>query len=420
MPTYRMKYDILITSVPKMDKDKPAPGPAYLKSFLESKGKKVKVIDGNQIEDLNKLALIIDQYEWDWLGISVFSYLQHEAALELGSQFDNVVYGGPGITKTWTEKNYIKGEGEYALLEFLNGNMSYPGINENPPVQIENLDALPAPDYSDHLELHTYDSMVISGSRGCVRNCTFCDVANLWPKFKFVDGGQLAEMMHKVAQDTGVDAISFSDSLVNGSMKQFRELCKALSDNPKKIIWNGQFIARKENTFSPSDFNNLANSGCISLTIGIESGSEAVRHHMRKKFSNEDIDWFLTNLLSRNIHVKILLFVGYPTETVQDFQETKDLLSKYAKHAQNLSVSIDIMRVEHDTPIETDYSHLYEGDGQNWYNDISNYETRLERYLELFEHAKSIGYSFPYHAENKKQRFVEYLENNHTVITGVI
>ena len=29
-----------------MDKDKPAPGPAYLKSFLQSKGKKVKVIDG--------------------------------------------------------------------------------------------------------------------------------------------------------------------------------------------------------------------------------------------------------------------------------------------------------------------------------------------------------------------------------------
>ena len=176
----------------------------------------------------------------------------------------------------------------------------------------------------------------------------------------------------------------------------------------------------KENTFSPSDFDNLANSGCVSLTIGIESGSEAVRHHMRKKFSNEDIDWFLSNLLSRKIHVKILLFVGYPTETIQDFEETKDLLTKYHKHAKHLSVSIDIMRIEHDTPIETDYAHLYQGDGQNWYNDISNYETRLERYLELFDHAKNMGYNFPFHAENKRQRFVEYLENTQTVITGVI
>ena len=161
-----MKYDILITSVPKMDKDKPAPGPAYLKSFLQSKGKKVKVIDGNQIEDLNKLALIIDQFEWDWLGISVFSYLQHDAALELGSQFDNVVYGGPGITREWQHKNFISGEGEYALLEFLNGNWTYPGINGIPPMQIANLDALPPPDYSDHLEANTYDSMALSGSRG--------------------------------------------------------------------------------------------------------------------------------------------------------------------------------------------------------------------------------------------------------------
>lgn len=415
-----MKYDIVITSLPKMDRDKPAPGPAYLKSFLEAKGKRVKIIDGNQIEDLNKLALIIDQYEYDWLGISVFSYLQREAALELGSQFNRVVYGGPGITRDWTEGNHIRGEGEYALLEFLNGNMNYPGINGIPPIQIDNLNELPAPDYSDYLEQHTYNSMVVSGSRGCVRDCTFCDVANLWPKFKFVDGEQLANMMHDVAEKSGVDAISFSDSLVNGSMKQFRSLCKSLADKPKKILWNGQFIARKENTFSPQDFDNLANSGCESLTIGIESGSEKVRHHMRKKFSNEDIDWFLSNLISRGIHVKILLFVGYPTETVEDFEETKKLLTKYSQHAKRLSVSIDIMRIEHDTPIEYDYGHLYNGGGHDWWNELSNYETRLERYLELFDHAKALGYDFPYHAENKRQRFVEFLQNRDTVITGVI
>ena len=28
-------YDIVITSLPGMDKDKPAPGPAFLKGFLE-------------------------------------------------------------------------------------------------------------------------------------------------------------------------------------------------------------------------------------------------------------------------------------------------------------------------------------------------------------------------------------------------
>jgi hypothetical protein len=83
-------------------------------------------------------------------------------------------------------------------------------------------------------------------------------------------------------------------------------------------------------------------------------------------------------------------------------------------------VSIDIMRIEHDTPIETDYNDLYEGTGQNWWNEISNYELRLERYLELFDHAKSLGYDFPYHAENKRQRFVEYLRDKETVITGVI
>ena len=40
--------------------------------------------------------------------------------------------------------------------------------------------------------------------------------------------------------------------------------------------------------------------------MGIESGSEQVRHHMKKKFSNDDIEYFVTNLGERNIDMKFL------------------------------------------------------------------------------------------------------------------
>ena len=42
---------------------------------------------------------------------------------------------------------------------------------------------------------------------------------------------------------------------------------------------------------------------------------------MRKKFTNDDLDWFVTNLGKRKIKMKFLLIVGYPTETEEDFQE---------------------------------------------------------------------------------------------------
>jgi len=402
-------YDIVITSLPGMDKDKPAPGPAFLKGFLEPLGYKVKVIDGNQLDDLERIHLEISQYDFKWLGISVFSYLQKDDALKLAEEYDNVLFGGSGVDINWPRKNYIVGEGEYALLEFLKGNLDYPGINGNQPKQIENIEDLPPPDYSDVMHKHNYDTAIISGSRGCVRKCTFCDVMTIWPKYKWKTGKKIADDMHEVANKTGLKKIGFSDSLVNGSMKHFRDMCSELAKREKKVQWNGQFIVRGAKTFSSEDFDNLANSGCNGLTMGIESGSEAVRDHMRKKFSNEDIEYFVTNLGDRNIKMKFLLIVGYPTETEEDFEMTLEMLRKYGKYSHLISVSPHMMLTYENTPLDLEHRELYDDHGFHWKNDISDYDIRYKRFVKVFEVGKEMGYNFNQHALEKIEKFnVQY------------
>lgn len=402
-------YDIVITSLPGMDKDKPAPGPAFLKGFLEPLGYKVKVIDGNQLDDLERIHLEISQYEFKWLGISVFSYLQKDDALKLAEEYDNVLFGGSGVDVNWPRKNYIVGEGEHALLEFLKGNLDYPGINGNQPKQMENIEDLPPPDYSDVIHKHKYDTAIISGSRGCVRKCTFCDVMTIWPKYRWKTGKKIADDMHEVANKTGLKKIGFSDSLVNGSMKHFRDMCSELSKREKKVQWNGQFIVRGAKTFSSEDFDNLANSGCNGLTMGIESGSEAVRDHMRKKFSNEDIEYFVTNLGDRNIKMKFLLIVGYPTETEEDFEMTLEMLRKYGKYSHLISVSPHMMLTYENTPLDLEHRELYDDHGFRWKNDISDYDIRYNRFVKVFEVGKEMGYNFNQHALEKIEKFnVQY------------
>lgn len=402
-------YDIVITSLPGMDKDKPAPGPAFLKGFLEPLGYKVKVIDGNQLDDLERIHLEISQYDFKWLGISVFSYLQKDDALKLAEEYDNVLFGGSGVDVNWPRKNYIVGEGEHALLEFLKGNLDYPGINGNQPKQIEDIEDLPPPDYSDVIHKHKYDTAIISGSRGCVRKCTFCDVMTIWPKYKWKTGKKIADDMHEVANKTGLKKIGFSDSLVNGSMKHFRDMCSELAKREKKVQWNGQFIVRGAKTFSSEDFDNLANSGCNGLTMGIESGSEAVRDHMRKKFSNEDIEYFVTNLGDRNIKMKFLLIVGYPTETEEDFEMTLEMLRKYGKYSHLISVSPHMMLTYENTPLDLEHRELYDDHGFHWKNDISDYDIRYKRFVKVFEVGKEMGYNFNQHALEKIEKFnVQY------------
>ena len=398
-------YDMVITSLPGMDRDKPAPGPAFLKGYLETKGFKIKVVDGNQLDTLDNIHKEISQYKFKWLGISVFSYLQKDDALKLGEKYDNVLFGGSGVDVFWPRKHFIVGEGEYALVEFLNGNLDYPGINGRQPEQIQDIENLPPPDYSDVIHKHNYDTAIISGSRGCVRKCTFCDVMTIWPKYKWKTGKKIADDMHEVAERTGLKKIGFSDSLVNGSMKHFRDMCKELASREKKIQWNGQFIVRGAKTFSSDDFDNLANSGCNGLTMGIESGSEKVRDHMRKKFSNEDIDYFMTNLGDRKIKMKMLLIVGYPTETEEDFEETLLLLKRYKKYAKYISVSPHMMLTYANTPLDFDHRDLYDTEGFHWKNDISNYGIRLERFKKVFEVGQQMGYKFNKHALDKIEKF---------------
>ena len=390
-------YDILLLSLPEMDKDKPSPGPAYLKGFLQPEFK-VKVVDGNQIGDINRILLTVDQYEFKWLGISVFSYEQADLALEIGSNYENVVYGGAGVHQFWPADHFIVGEGEYALRDFLRGN-EYKNF-----CQIDDLNKLPIPDYTDQLN-DNINELVMTGSRGCVRNCTFCDVASIWPKYRWVDGKKLADNMHAVCEQTGIYKISFSDSLVNGSMKHFRELVKELAARPKKIRWNGQFIARRRNSFSQDDFDNLLNSGCTGLTIGIESGSESVRNHMGKKFDNNDLDYFITNLGERGIKMKFLLIAGYPTETESDFKETIEMLHRYKKYSAKVEVSPHMMLVDKNTPLDHHHRDLYDKFGFEWKNENSDYKERYKRFIEIFKVGQELGYGFKQHALDKIEKF---------------
>lgn len=414
-------YDILIVSLPEMDNDKPSAALGYLKSYLESHEFKVMTIDGQQIKDLDTLHLIVEQYQFRYLGISVFSYMQKETALEFGQEYDNVIYGGSGVDKNWPHHDFIVGDGEIALLEYLRGNKFYPGINGRDPEEIVDLSSLPPPDYSDLINPQyyktKYKSISITGSRGCVRNCTFCDIADRWPKYRFVDGELLAKNMIELSKTTQFKKINLTDSLVNGSMKHFNKMCETLAKSDHTVEWNGQFIIRNKKFMNDKNFDDIANSGCTGLTIGIESGSENVRQHMRKKFSNEDADFYIENLLKRNVVVKFLLIVGYPTETEEDFLDTMRFLEKWSSY-NTVLVSIDIMRIEHGSPITEEEGMLFHlnNDLHDWENEISNLDIRFDRYIRLFDHAINLGYKLPYHMHRKREKIMMYKEGKDVVL----
>ena len=277
------------------------------------------------------------EYEPTDVGISVFSYNSQRATILLSTMIKardpnlKIFMGGAGLNTDnrfgpYCLENkimdcWIRGEGELSVPAYLDGNMTHPGLNGIPPKQINDIDSLQFPDYSDY-ELASYTNkkglvaLPITGSRGCVRACTFCDIASMWPKYKFRSGESIANEIKTQVKRYGAKAFRFTDSLINGSMKAFRDMTYQLSEfrmamQPEdRFIWDSHFIVRSKKQMPPEDFKKMAESGAGTMLIGVESGAPTVREHMKKGYTDDDLHYRLSELFKNNIKVRFLMIIG--------------------------------------------------------------------------------------------------------------
>jgi len=391
---------------------------------------------------LTDCANTILSHNPQWVGISVFSYNSHRSTRLLSIKLKQInpdikiVIGGGGIATDYSFPEalyeqriidaYIRGEGELSLVELLKDNMDYPGINGLPPVQIDDIESLAYPDYSDY-GLQTYKNkrglvaIPVTGSRGCVARCSFCDVASQWPKYRFRSGNSIATEIKSHSELYKAKEFRFTDSLVNGSMSAFRNMCQQLAeyrmslDKEDRFVWDGQFIVRGKSTMPPEDFDVLAESGAKTLLIGVESGSQNVLDHMKKMYKTADLDYTVEQLHRVGVQCRFLMIVGYPTETESDFQETLDMFTKYQKYAgstiQQVNLGLTLNLLPH-TPLDDNKEQNNIIKLNNHINDwicLDNptltYQERLRRRIYIQKFVIELGYNVFEEENYRKQLF---------------
>ena len=377
-------------------------------------------------QHLNKWADHILNQNNDWIGISLLSVNSVLYTIDLAEILKNkspdckIVLGGPGVSTfgimgasnlgsfmvaIGLADTYLAGEGEYNLIKILKGETN---IVQK---QIDNLDILPYPDYSD-FDFTKYskkkgNSVAITGSRGCVRSCTFCDIQSAWKKYRYRSGTSIANEMVNHYQKYGSKEFYFTDSLINGSLKAFEQFLDAMILAKKQgligddIKWNGQFICRPINQFKEPWFEKMSLAGADMLQIGVESGSEAVMHNMGKKLSNDDIDFTIGMLSKYKIQCDLLMIVGYPTETDEDFNMTLDLLERLSPYnEQGCIMGINLgktMVVLPGSPIGENMSHwgIEYDDNNNWISTLNpglTFKERVKRRVLAQEKCQELGY----------------------------
>ena len=340
----------------------------------------------------------------------------------LKSVTNHTTFGQQILDQKWAT-HVIFGEGEESLDALLN-NRAYPGIDNNNPIQVENLDLLLPPDYSA-VDFSQYRDkrLLITGSRGCVRKCTFCDIETIWPKFRHRSPeSQVAEIVAH-AKEYNIKRFEFTDSLINGSVSgwiKFNHLlaeAKARDSFLEDINYSGQFICRDQSNQPKIMYELMHYAGVRQLTVGIESFSERIRHVMKKKFNDTGIDYHLEQCGRWGIPNIFLMIVGHPDETIDDHMINLDRLHRYKIYSDMGTIFMirwgTTMHIIKDTPLYRDQMYQIEDQQYtdsdtlySWINHANPELTlveRIRRRVELHETSYNLGYSQPNSRAELKQ-----------------
>jgi hypothetical protein len=203
-----------------------------------------------------------------------------------------------------------------------------------PEIRYENLDCLPTPQY-DLMSANPYFSphllVYYSPTRGCYWNkCTFCDYGlnfgtptSPWRQrnieLVLQDLTQISRLTPYVY--LSVDVLSPSAIL---------RLAEALVQSAVQIYWSAEM--RLESYFSQERCQLLHQSGCVSVSVGFESGCQRILDRIRKGTRLDQIKLALGNLADAEIAVQMMGFTDFPTETYDEaiqsvsyLQNTRDL-----------------------------------------------------------------------------------------------
>jgi hypothetical protein len=287
----------------------------------------------------------------DLVGISVAYTAQIQQAFTLGYVLRerlprlHLVLGGPAVTQLFYRldpqarfaalgpfETVILGEGEQRLLQVvrdLDNGKATVGVLQG--TLTRDLGALPPPDFKG-LPLNDYFSpaavLPYDATRGCYwGKCAFCHYG-LAEKgtapYRERPVPQVARHLKALAEQHGCHIFHFSQDVI--APKSLQRLSSALRRDGPSCRWATDL--RPEPSLEPFLCRDLAKSGGLAVSLGVESGAPKILERIDKGLDRRAVVRAIDCLAQAGLAVEAMCFSGFPGETFKEAMATLALLEK--------------------------------------------------------------------------------------------
>ncbi len=346
-------------SAPQMDEMEPL-GICYLSSYLKAAGHECAALhqtyfDPKPVDDIVEKAR---RDKTDLVGFATYSSnintaldLCRKIKAETGAK---TLLGGPMATampelvENPDVDFVIMGEAEKSIATLAkaleSGDNRYseiPGlcrldegsVRANPaPPRIEDLDSLPFPDRANLPYEHYFCSgyvdyfrkrriVTVLTSRGCPFNCEYCATKKIWHnRWHSRSVGNVMEEIEGLFGEFPEMLIGFIDQDININKERAHELYETLVERFNRP---GYGIMTSILSLDEKLIKTLDRTGCLSLFLGIESGSKEVLDSIGRRFELDRTLSILKMLNKTDIFIVCAFLVGFPADDHETIKKTR-------------------------------------------------------------------------------------------------
>ena len=189
-------------------------------------------------------------------------------------------------------------------------------------------------------------------SRGCPYSCGFCSISLMnGKKWRHRSPENVIAEMIELRDKYNVEEVSILDDHLVGDRARLLKIMELMIERNVGLKWSLPNGVRVD-YLDKEIMQKMKDSGCVSLVLGIQHGSQEMIKIMNTKLDLRKIEQVVKDAKEIGLNTAAFLIVAYPGETKKYFMDSLAFCKKLGRKYNLIDWRINISRAYPKTPLD--------------------------------------------------------------------